>query len=110
MAIGIEFTILLLMRYYEERDKGEDPIQAMNTAMTKIGRAILVSAGMVFVGFFVLIFCFQFPFVQIFGHVTMVDMVFIMFATLVVMPALVLTFDLKFGKKKATAPVPSAKK
>ena len=43
IGIGTEFTILLMMRYYEERDKGESPSKAMTTAITRIGRAIIAS-------------------------------------------------------------------
>ena len=100
IAIGIEFTILLLMRYYEERDKGEDPIAAMTTAMTRIGRAILVSGGMVVLGFGVLMLAFEFPFIQEFGLVTVIDMVLILTSTLIVLPALVVTFDKRKTKAK----------
>ncbi len=106
MAVGIELTILLLMRYYEERDKGEHPMLTMTTAMSRIGRAIVVSGGMIFIGFFVMIFAFKFPGIQDFGLITMTDMVLVILAVLVLMPALVLSFDLKFRGGKIDDPVP----
>jgi predicted RND superfamily exporter protein len=108
IAIGVEFTILLLMRYYEERDKGEDPILAMNTAVTRIGRAILVSGAMVVLGFGILMLAFKFPSIQDFGLVTVIDMVLILTSTLIVLPAVVLTFDMKFRKGKIKTKAPGA--
>jgi len=106
MAIGIELTILLLMRYGEERNKGEPPMLAMNTAMSRIGRAIVVSGGMIFIGFFVMLFAFDFPSIQDFGQITMIDMVLVMIAVLVVMPALVLHIDPGFRRGMIDEPVP----
>ncbi len=100
IAIGIEFTILLLMRYYEERNRGADPIMAMTTALTRIGRAILISGSMLIFGFAVLLFVFDFPVIQDFGLVTVVDTILILLSTLVVLPAIVLAWDTKGMKNK----------
>jgi len=96
------------MRYYEERGKGEHPMLAMTTAMSRIGRAIMVSGGVIFIGFFVMIFAFSFPSIQDFGYITMIDMALVIIAVLVVMPALILSFDLRSKGVKVDAPVPEA--
>ncbi|MDD5094103.1 MAG: hydrophobe/amphiphile efflux-3 (HAE3) family transporter [Dehalococcoidia bacterium] len=102
LGIGTEFTILLLMRYYEEREGGETPIVAMSTAMTKIGRAIVVSGLMVVIGFGSMIFAFDFPIIADFGKLTVIDMAMCIVSTLVVLPAIVVTFDLwREGKNVA---------
>ena len=51
IGIGVEFTVLLMMRYYEEKEKGQRPTEAMITSMTRIGRAIIAS-GLTVVGGF----------------------------------------------------------
>ncbi|MDD5095091.1 MAG: hydrophobe/amphiphile efflux-3 (HAE3) family transporter [Dehalococcoidia bacterium] len=94
LGIGTEFTILLLMRYYEERDKGANPVKSMSIAMTKIGRAIIISGLMVVIGFGSMIFAFDFPIIADFGKVTLIDMVLCIISTLVVLPAIVVTFDM----------------
>jgi len=110
MAIGIELTIILLMRYYEERDKGEHPMLAMTTALSRIGRAIMISGGVIFAGFFSMMFAFDLPAIQEFAYITMMDTILVAIAVLVVMPALVLKFDLRSGKGKVTDPVPDVEK
>ncbi|MDD5093478.1 MAG: hydrophobe/amphiphile efflux-3 (HAE3) family transporter [Dehalococcoidia bacterium] len=94
LGIGTEFTILLLMRYYEERDKGTSPIKSMSIAQTKIGRAIVISGLMVIIGFGSMIFAFDFPIIADFGTLTVIDMAMCIISTLVVLPAIVVTFDL----------------
>ncbi|MDD5095546.1 MAG: MMPL family transporter [Dehalococcoidia bacterium] len=98
MGIGVEFTILLLMRYYEERDRGEDPMAAMITAMSRIGRAIIISGMVVIVGFGSLMFV-DFPFMHNFGIITVIDMALVLVCTLVLLPAIVVSFD-KWEERK----------
>ena len=93
MGIGVEFTILLMMRYYEERGKGEGPVEAMTTAMTKIGRAIIASGLTVIGGFAALLIARDFLILRDFGLVTVVDVFFALVSTLFVLPALIVLFD-----------------
>lgn len=93
MGIGVEFTILLMMRYYEERDKGEGPVEAMTTAMTKIGRAIIASGLTVIGGFAALLIAKDFLILRDFGIVTVVDVFFALISTLFVLPTLIVWFD-----------------
>ena len=72
-----------------------------------IGRAIFVSGGMVIIGFGVMMFAFEFPFIQRFGFVTVLDVVLVLLSTLVVMPALVLSYDLRRAKVKVTKKTPA---
>jgi len=93
IGIGVEFTILLMMRYYEERDKGEGPAEAMITAIKRIGRAIIASGLTVIGGFGALLIAQNFPILRDFGIVTIVNVIFALVSTLVVLPALIVWID-----------------
>jgi predicted RND superfamily exporter protein len=93
IAIGVEFTILLMSRYYEERGKGEGPVEAMTTAMTRIGRAITASALTTIGGFAALLFAFDFTILQDFGTITMINVFFALAVTILVLPSLVVIVD-----------------
>jgi hypothetical protein len=92
IAIGTEFTVLLLSRYREERTKGVAPDQAMDEAMARVGRAITASALTVAAGFGALAFS-SFPALRDFGIVIVVDVVFALVVTLTVVPGLVHWLD-----------------
>ena len=93
MGIGVEFTVLLMMRYYEERGKGERPVEAMTTAMAKIGRAIIASGLTVIGGFGALVIAKDFLILRDFGIVTVVDVFFALVSTLFVLPTLIVCID-----------------
>jgi uncharacterized protein len=93
MGIGVEFTILLMMRYYEERNKGDGPAAAMTTAMSKIGRAIIASGLTVIGGFGALLIAKDFLILRDFGIVTMVNVFFALVSTLFVLPTLIVWVD-----------------
>lgn len=93
IGIGVEFTILLMMRYQEERRKGESPVEAMITAMTKIGRAIVASGLTVIGGFGALLIARDFIIVSDFGVVTMINVAFALCSTLIVLPPLIVWID-----------------
>ena len=93
IGIGVEFTILLMMRYYEERDKGNDPEEAMVTSIARIGRAIIASGFTVIGGFGALLIATDFPVLQDFGLVIMINVFFALVTTLVVLPPLIVLFD-----------------
>ena len=93
IGIGTEFTILLMMRYYEERGKGESPVEAMKTAINRIGRAIIASGLTVIGGFGALLIAQNFPVLRSFGLITVIDVLFALISTLVVLPALIVWID-----------------
>lgn len=93
IGIGVEFTILLMMRYYEERDKGEDPRRAMTTSIVRIGRAIIASGFTVIGGFAALLIAIDFPVLRDFGLVTVLDVFFALVSTLLVLPPLIVWVD-----------------
>ncbi|MBM3133097.1 MAG: RND family transporter, partial [Chloroflexi bacterium] len=93
MGIGVEYTILLMMRYYEEEEKGVEPGAAMSIAMTKIGRAICVSAFTTMGGFAALLIATDFPILVDFGMVTIINVFFALITSLLVLPALIVWID-----------------
>jgi hydrophobe/amphiphile efflux-3 (HAE3) family protein len=99
IGIGVEFTILLMMRYYEERGNGEEPYVAMVTAMTKIGRAIVASGLTVIGGFGALLVAKDFIILRDFGIVTMINVGFALVSTLFVLPSLIVLVDTWQSKK-----------
>lgn len=92
IAIGTEFTVLLLSRYWEERGKGMAHHLAMEEAVTKVGRAVTASALTVAAGFGALV-ASSFPALHDFGIVIVADVVLALIVTLTVVPALVRWLD-----------------
>jgi hydrophobe/amphiphile efflux-3 (HAE3) family protein len=93
LGIGVEYTILLLRRYYEERSKGEGPREAMTTAMTRIGRAILASGLTTIGGFAALLAATDFVILRYFGMMTVIDVFLALVSTLILLPPLVVWVD-----------------
>jgi predicted RND superfamily exporter protein len=87
VGIGTEFAVLLLGRYWEELSRGVDPRQAMNQAVSRIGRAIAASGLTVTAGFGALL-ASSFPAIRDFGAVTVIDVLLALVATIVVVPPL----------------------
>ncbi|WP_052353034.1 efflux RND transporter permease subunit [Methermicoccus shengliensis] len=92
LGIGGEYTVLMMERYFEEREKGLAPFEALSETSVKIGRAILASGLTVLCGFSALI-ASPFPLQSNFGFVTVMDMVFVILATFIVFPPLIVTLD-----------------
>jgi predicted RND superfamily exporter protein len=92
IAIGTEFTVLLLSRYWEERSRGVSHDLALEEAMAKIGRAITASALTVAAGFGALI-ASAFTVLRDLGIVVVADVIFALVATVTVVPALVHWLD-----------------
>jgi len=92
IAMGTEFTVLLMSRYFEEREGGCSPREAMEIASIRIGRAIAAS-GLTVIGGFVALAFSDFPLLESFGKVTALNMGVCLIATLVVLPPLLVGVD-----------------
>lgn len=92
IAMGTEFNILLMSRYYEERAAGRSARDAMSTASLRIGRAITASGLTVLGGFGVLAFS-DFPLLDNFGKVTTLNIAVSLISTLVLLPPLLVWAD-----------------
>jgi len=93
IGIGVEFTVLLMMRYYEELARGKKSREAMSTAIVQIGRAIIASGLTVIGGFAALLAADDFPVLSDFGKVTMINVFFALVATLLVLPPMIVRID-----------------
>ncbi len=94
IIIGIctEFIVLLMGRYEEEKRQGLLPRDAMVTALSKIGRAIVTTALTTIGGFGVLI-ASDFVMIRDFGIATVLGVFLCLIITITVMPGLIVWFD-----------------
>ena len=94
IIIGIctEFMVLLIGRYEEEKKQGLPPQDAMVTAISKIGRAIVTTALTTLGGFGVLI-ASNFVMIRDFGITTVLGVFLCLVITISVMPGLIVWFD-----------------
>lgn len=88
MTIGIasEYTIVMMERYLEEKEKGLDTITAIQTSVQKIGAAVSVSGLATVCGFSALILSTS-PIIQNFGIITVIAVGFSILGAIIVMPA-----------------------
>lgn len=95
MTIGVaaEYTILVMERYIEEKEKTPDVIVALQNSVRKIGSAIMVSGFATFFGFSALILS-TFPIIANFGLSTIIAVLFSLIGAIVVMPAILSLIDL----------------
>lgn len=102
LIIGIctEFMVLLMGRYDEEKRRGEPPKEAMVTAISKIGRAIVTTALTTLGGFGVLI-ASDFVMIRDFGIATVVSVFLCLLITITVMPGLIVWYDNWRGKRRS---------
>jgi hydrophobe/amphiphile efflux-3 (HAE3) family protein len=100
IGIGTEFMVLLMGRYEEEKKRGLAPQEAMVTAISKIGRAIVTTAVTTLGGFGVLMVS-NFVMVRNFGIATALGVFLCLVITIAVMPGLIVWFDQWRGKKLA---------
>ncbi|TCS84543.1 hydrophobe/amphiphile efflux-3 (HAE3) family transporter [Tepidibacillus fermentans] len=105
IGIGTEFTILLLERYMEEREKGMEKILAIKTAVSRIGKAIIAS-GLTVIGGFSALVVSDFVILKDFGLMTLINMSLALFSTLVVLPPVMVWLDRWIVKKMKEAPSP----
>jgi len=92
IGIGTEFMVLLISRYEEEKRQGQSPRDAMVTALSKIGRAIVTTALTTMGGFAVLI-ASDFVMVRDFGIATVLGVFLCLVSAIAVMPGLIVWFD-----------------
>lgn len=104
IAMGTEFNILLMARYFEERGAGKAPRAAMSGASLRIGRSIAASGLTVMGGFAVLAFS-DFPLLDNFGKVTAMNIGLSLLSTLILLPPLLVWADEDRGLV-AVAPAP----
>lgn len=99
MGIGVMFTILFMNRYYEERDNGQPPAEALTSTMVGVGRPIIACGLTVIGGFASLLMATDFPMISDFGVITLVTVFFGLVSTLIVLPPMIVLADSRFGQR-----------
>ena len=94
IASCAEFSVLILGRYLEERQRGLVPRDASDTAASRTGRAFFTSAVTTICGFAVLIGS-ALPLLRDFGLIVTLNVAIALLAALVVMPPLSVWVDEK---------------
>lgn len=87
-----EFSLLLVARYAEERERGLDPEASTHVAAVRTGRAFFTSALTTLGGFAVLMFS-SLPLLADFGQVVTINIAVALLSALVVVPPLVKEAD-----------------
>ena len=100
IGIGTEFMVLLLGRYEEEKRKGLSPRDAMIVAISKIGRAIVITALTTLGGFGILT-ASNFIMIRDFGIATVLSVVLCLISTITVMPPLIVWIDERIARRLA---------
>ena len=101
IGVGIDYTIHFTNRFKEEYKKEKSQLKAMEKTLESTGKAILINALSVAMGFIVLLFAQLIP-IQRFGWLTATTMVFSAAGAITFLPALILITKAKFinGMKK----------
>jgi hydrophobe/amphiphile efflux-3 (HAE3) family protein len=87
IAITTEFSVLLVARFVEERQRGANAEQAVERSASRIGRAFLAS-GLTLLGGFVVLAFSPMPLLIDFGVVVALDVALALVSVLVVLPPL----------------------
>jgi hypothetical protein len=92
IAVGTEFSVLVVARYVEERERGHDPATAVTEGVPHIGRAF-VASGLTLVGGFGVLAFSPMPLLRDFGIVVALAVLFALATTLVLLPPLLVWAD-----------------
>ncbi|WP_419095405.1 hydrophobe/amphiphile efflux-3 (HAE3) family transporter [Methanococcoides cohabitans] len=92
LGVGSEYAVLMMERYFEEKEKGHSPVEAMREASKKIGKAIITSGLTTLFGFSALI-ASPFSMNSNFGMVTVIDVALALLATFIVFPPVLVYLD-----------------
>ncbi len=100
LGIGSEYAVMMMERYFEERENGLVPIDAIRESTGKIGVAILASGCTTLAGFSALI-ASPFSMNRNFGIVTVIDVLLALLASFFVFPVLIVWLDRMREKGRA---------
>jgi Predicted exporters of the RND superfamily len=92
VGIGAEYTVIVMERYYEEVEQGASPLDAVETAATRVGKAISVS-GMTTVFGFSALAASPFPIIADFGFLTVGVIALTLVAALATLPPTLVILD-----------------
>lgn len=87
MALGIDYTLLLISRYREEIDSGQDRLIALTRTMVTAGRTVLFSATVVALSGTAMVL-FPSYFLKSFGYVALISVAVTAVTAIVLTPAI----------------------
>jgi predicted RND superfamily exporter protein len=96
IAISTEFSVLLSERYRAERLGGREPAAALTATYRSTGAAVLASGATAIAGFAVLVVS-DIAMLRDFGFVTVVDLAVSLLGVLVVLPAVLVMAERRYG-------------
>jgi hypothetical protein len=94
IAVGTEFSVLVMARYVEERARGLGPAEAVREGVPRIGRAFVASGLTLVAGFGVLALS-PMPLLRDFGIVVALAVLLALVTTLVLLPPLLRWADVR---------------
>jgi predicted RND superfamily exporter protein len=100
LGIGSEYAVMMMERYFEERENGLVPIDAIRVSTGKIGVAILASGCTTLAGFSALL-ASPFSLNRNFGIITVIDVLLALIASFFVFPVLIVWLDRMREKRRA---------
>jgi len=92
LGLGVDYSIHIMHRYKEEREKGAEPRDAIQTTISRIGKAI-VTSGLTTAGGFAAMMLSPFPLMVWFGIIAFSSILMILLLTLTLLPALLILLD-----------------
>jgi|Deesub1362A_J573_1020465.scaffolds.fasta_scaffold00875_6 hypothetical protein len=92
VGLGIDFSIHVMERYFEERRLGREPEEAVEITIQNIGKAIMTS-GLTMAGGFAAMVVSPFPIMKDFGIVSVVAILLSLLAALTLVPAFLITTE-----------------
>jgi predicted RND superfamily exporter protein len=104
LAVGLEFGMLLEMRYRQARADGLTPAAARDTTLAEIGGAVTLSAATVAAGFAVLV-ASRLPLLSQLGWLVALELALSLAVALLLVPALAQAFDGGARRRASAAPV-----
>ena len=103
MALSMDYSIMLMNRYAQERQKENDKIKAMKSALYNAFKSISSSSVTTIVGLLALVFM-SFTIGKDLGFVLAKGVLFSLISIFFVLPGLILMFDKAIAKTKKKSP------
>ncbi len=103
MALSMDYSIMLMNRYRQEKEKEKDNVKAMKKALFKAFSSISSSSITTIVGLLALVFM-SFTIGRDLGFVLAKGVMFSLFTIFTCLPALILMFDKLINKTKKKSP------
>ena len=92
VGIGAEYTVIVMERYFEEKRRGADPLDAIETAGARVGKAITISGMTTVFGFSALTLS-PFPIISDFGFLTVGVIFLTLVASITTLPPVLVVLD-----------------